>query len=433
MIPLANFVRFGWYLSPVGIILGVASFALWWLRGLQRDSWLFLVVALLGTFFFVRDTYGTSDQSYIYILRRFVPIAYPAFSLSMAYGLVALAGVPGASAPRPLRYLRLLASGGLTLLLLAFFVWTGRPIFGHVEYDGAVQGLAQVADRFEQDDVLLLRGGAPSYGQARDIPDLVATPLRFSFGLNALVVKSGQPGNYADALAAQVRRWQAEGRGVYLLLSASGGNFTLPGFALEPAGAFRLSLAEYEQLTDQKPRNIATLNLAFAVYRLREAAPGTLATLDLPLHASEFAAQVRGFYLPEPGTDAAQPDSYAWTNGDALLRVPWQAGQLPAALALRVAGGQRPPHLGPARLCLSIAPEDKPWPATTADFVPLGCFEIADAPAAYRIPLEPGSLPTAASGSALLRLHNAAWVPAQEDPRQHDQRPVGVQFFTLRE
>jgi hypothetical protein len=441
VIPLANFVRFGWYLSPLGMVLGVAGFAAWLVRDLNRASWLFLLAGFLGTFLFVRDTYGTSDQSYIYILRRFVPLAYPAFSLAMAYALVALARWGRAQAwPQPWRHLPLAASAGLALLLVSFFAWTGRPIYRHVEYQGVIHELRQVASRFDERDVLLLRGGAPTYGQARDIPDLIATPLRFAAGLNALPVKSSNPGAYADALAEQVRRWQHEGRTVYAVLSASGGSFALPGFGLEPVGSFWLRLPEFEQLTDQKPRNVAILNLAFHIYRLTDAPPGHLATLDMPLQPDAFAAQVRGFYLPEQAgpTASTRPpagdNTYAWTDGDALLRIPWPQSQRPSALTVQAAGGERPAHLGPAELCLSLLPETTPWPTTAetaATWHPLGCLTLDAAMQSYRLPLEPGNLPAAPTGSALLRLESGAWVPAAEDASQHDERPVGIQFGGL--
>jgi hypothetical protein len=163
-------------------------------------------------------------------------------------------------------------------------------------------------------------------------------------------------------------------------------------------------------------------------------------TLALPLQPDDFAAQVRGFYLPEPAgpTAAAGPlssaDTYAWTDGDALLRIPWPTGQRPDELRLQAAGGERPAHLGPARLCLSLLPETTPWPTTSetaAAWHPLGCLTLDTAMQRYRLPLEPGSLPTAPGGSALLRLESNAWVPAAEDPSFHDERPVGVQFGGL--
>jgi hypothetical protein len=423
VIPLANMVRLGWYLSPLGIVLGVAGFALWWWRGLNRAAWLFLVLGLLGTLFFVRDTYGTSDQTYIYILRRFVPVAYPTFSLGIAYALVALAARPRSA----VSVLRLALSGGMALLLVTFFVWTGRPIYQHIEYRGALEQVGELAARFQPDDVLLLRGGGPTYHQARDVPDLIATPLRFTYGRNAFTVKSGEPGRYADALAQQVRRWRAEGREVYLLLSTSGGDFTLPGFALQRVGDFLLDVPEFEQLTDQKPHNVARLRLPFTVYRLDDqpaAAPGHIATPARPLGVSDFAAQVRGFYLPEANEQGA---AYAWTDGDALLRIPWPTTP---TLTIAAAGGERPAHLGPARLCLSVLPEAAPWPATPGEYTPLECFTLSDTLDSYRVTLPP-ELPAAPTGSALLRLESEPWVPAEEDAARHDIRPVGVQFGGL--
>src|SRR5207253_6615292 len=79
----ANMVRLGWYLSPLGVVLGVLGFALWWWHGLTRGSWLFLAVSLISAIFFLRLAYGTTDLTYIYILRRYMPVVYPAWSLSM--------------------------------------------------------------------------------------------------------------------------------------------------------------------------------------------------------------------------------------------------------------------------------------------------------------------------------------------------------------
>lgn len=367
MIPLANFVRFGWYLSPLGILLGVIGWTLWWLRGLNRASWLALLIGLGGVLFFVRDTYGTSDQTYIYILRRFVPIAYPAWSLWMAYALVAIGmrvPQPNALAPRTPLWRRSLAAA-LAALLIAFFAWTGRPIYGHTEYQGALDQLNTFAEPFTpgaEGDILLFRGGGPTYHTARDVPDLVVTPLHFTFGLNAFSVKSSEPGAYADVLAQQIHNWQAQGHTVYLVLSASGGSMAMPGFDLQRVSAMTLDLPEFEQLTEQKPQNVAQLVLPMAVYRLEEGSPGELATLAGPLTATDFAAQVQGFYLAEAlpaaaGSDSvastatpagANPAYYAWTDGEALLRLAWDPDAPPSALRLTAAGGQRPAHLGPA-------------------------------------------------------------------------------------
>jgi hypothetical protein len=430
LIPLANLVRVGWYLSPLGVILGCVGYALWWRRGLSAASWLFLTVAFIGTAFYVRQTFGTSDQHYIYILRRFVPIAYPAFALGTAYALVALlhAAKGHMQNSRTRLFGSALAGVGVSLCILtfAFLAWTNRPIFGHVEYRGAVAQLDALAARFTPGrDVLLLRGGAPVFAESRDVPDLVATPLRFAHGLDAFAVKSSTPGKYADALAAQARSWRAQGREVYVLLSASGASFALPGFALEPAGDFTLDLPEFEQLTDQKPRNVSRLTLPFTIYRVVPAAPGSVAAAPIPAPPTAFAAQVAGLYRPELRPDGTP---FSWTNGDATLRLPWPAPGAPAELSLELDPGPRPAHLGPARVCLSALPETLLWPEAPGQPADLGCTTLSEGANRVTVRLDPAALPPAPTGTLLLRLDSPAWVPAAEDPRQNDRRSVGVQL-----
>ncbi len=425
LIPRAGMVRMGWYLSPLGVALAVIGFALWWRRGLTAASWLMLTVGFLGSFFYLRQTYGTSEQTYIYILRRFVPIAYPIFALSAAYALAALAG---AWQTRPLaaRWRQGMAAT-LAGLLLLFLGWTGRYYFVHTEYAGALSQVAAIADHFTpKRDIVLLRGGAPIYSEARDIPDLLATPLRFAHDINAFTVKSVTTAPYATQLAAQVAHWQAQGRAVYLMLSASGGNFALPGFHLTLIDEVTLDLAEFEQLTDQKPRNVSRLTLPFAIYRLDPIDEPRVATIPPPFTPTAFAAQVSGFYRPEQSRDGRL---YSWTNGDAIARLPWPNGVERHTLVLEVASGLRPPHLGKATLCLSAQVEDALWSATGSLPVELGCYEIGQEPEQIRVTLDPAILPPTETGALLARLRGPAWIPAAEDPRLTDRRVLHVQFL----
>lgn len=428
LIPLANLVRVGWYLSPLGLLLGIMGYALWLRCGLNSGSWLFLSVAFVGTLFYVRQTYGTSDQHYIYILRRFVPITYPALSLGMAFALVALATGPLGSSLWWQR-LRLASATGMVLLLLLFFAVTNRPIIGHVEYRGALAQLDNLAAQFTPGrDVLLMRGGAPIYAESRDVPDMVATPLRFIYGLDAFAVKSTRPGSYADDLAAAAQRLHAQGHQVYLLLGASGASFALPGFDLEQVGFFTLDVPEFEQLLDQKPRNVSKLSLGFAIYRLLPGEAERVASASLPLTPLDFAAQVVGFHRPEEQSDGSR---YAWSNGNAIMRLPWVAGAGPQQLALTLAAGERPAHLGPAEVCLSALAEDQLWPDQSDTWLELGCFLLSEEPTVVPVRLDPAQLPPTPKGTLLLSLRNRPWIPALEDPRQSDRRDLGVQLFAV--
>jgi hypothetical protein len=439
-IPLANLVRVGWYLSPLGIALGVAGFALWWRRGMNRSSWLFLTVGLLATIFFVRQSYGTSDQSYIYILRRYVPQIYPVLCLGIAYALVALArwtrqaprmedgGWRMADGRAPVLGGWSLVVGrwslvgvvGLGLALAGFLALTDMGIYRHVEYGGALAQLQAIAERFGPRDVLLFHSGS------RDEPDLVVTPLKYAFGLDAFTIKSTSPERYAPQLARYIQRWREQGRTVYLVFGASGG-MGLPGFQLHPAGRLGLQhLDEFEQLTDQKPHNVADFNADFAVYRLDTAAPPSAAPASVT--PDDYAAQVSGFYHHEQIDGMA----FAWTQGDALLRLPWPQDGAPRRVTIRLAGGRRPASVQPGRACLEFWPETNfrfEAPATIGGS--LGCLDLQQQMTDYTLTLDPRAYPAVAASALLLHIHSDTWVPAKADRALVDRRALGVQFGGL--
>ncbi len=432
----ANLVRVGWYLSPLGIGLGALGLVLLTVR-MQREaavaSWLFVCVALINLYFFGKQTYGTSDQHYIYILRRYVPVVYPALCVAMAYVLTrgwksgnkrARDGVPLASRPIHHSNFKPFLSLALLLALTLFNLFTNQKIYTHTEYATALQQLGLIAQRFGPNDVLLLRGGAP--GSARDIPDNLATPLTYAYGLNALTVKSDQPAKYADQLARYVEQWHTEGRQVYMLLSASGA-LDLPGYTLQSQGKAEIRLREFEQPTSQKPTNIQDFSLDFHIYKLVPAAErqelGQIAVDD-------YARQVLGFYRAEH--DATSGRLIAWTNGGALLRIPRPTHNQPITIQLELAAGTtRPAALGPVQACLDYRIEQRPWAddPQAAPFAPQQCYAITAEPHSYTLQIEPGSYANLPGDSLLIRIQSDTWLPARDDPQQHDRRVLGLQFL----
>lgn len=415
-IAVGNMVRLGWYLSPLGIVLGVAGFLVWWLRGLDRRSWMFLAVALLSSAFYIRDLYGTSDQHYIYILRRFIPAVFPGFSLAAAYAVAVL-----------WRSRRVVARGLATscaAALLLFFLATGWRSFVHVEYGGALEGLGALAARVEPESIILVRGGG--YAQIRDIAAEVATPLTYAFDRNALVVTSPEPARYAGQLSDQVRHWMRQGRSVYLLLGSNGGSLLLPGLRLERLDSLALHLAEWQQLRNQKPKLPAEKELHYILYRVHDGPPDA-AGAAVSLTPSDYAAQVAGFYRVEQ--DPGGPP-YAWIAGGRLRLPPFPTDR-PATLTLRLGAGKRPGIIGTsAKVCPSLAAGplgERPLP------VKLPCLDVGPQPADYTLQLPPLNT----SEPLLLSLDGPTWTPSvvtaqlPESERIHDGRELLVQFYGL--
>jgi hypothetical protein len=313
-----------------------------------------------------------------------------------------------------------IAAVALGLAIAGFLAATNRGIYRHVEYGGALAQIEAIAERFGPDDVLLLHSGS------RDEPDLIATPLRYAFGVNAFTIKSTQPERYAPQLAHYIQRWQEQGRTVYMIFGASGG-FGLPGLHYAPDGRMALQhLEEFEQLTDQKPHNVQDFNLDFAVYRLE---PETAASAaPVAVGVDDYAAQLRGFYRPEriAGVDLA------WTQGDALLRLPWPRDGGPQKVIIRLAGGVRPASVEPGQACISARPETPfGFEGPLAAYSSLGCFALQEQMSDYVLTIDPRRYATQDSDALLLRIRGDTWTPAKADPAQIDRRALGVQFGGL--
>lgn len=415
----ANMVRFGWYLSPLGILLGLWGGLRWWRRGLNRCSWLLLILATVATFTYLRQLYGTSDQTYIYILRRYVPLVYPAWMLAMAYGLWGAQRTEHRE-QRTENSRRFVLCSLFSVLLLLFFAWTGRNVYQHVEYGNSFSQFAALAERIGPDDIVLVRTA-----HERDQADIPAAPLSYLYGRNALTFKGAEPTPYAAALADQVERWRAAGREVYLLLGASSGDWQLPGWGVVPVDDWTWRYREYEQPQDHKPSQAGPEQaLTLRLYHVVPASEGERPTVITP---NDTAYQVRGLYRAEE-TPAGRA---AWTTANTILRLPGSAGG--NQLLLDLGSGTRPQAIGPARVCLGVAPELATTDAPA--WRELGCQAVSGPRSTVRWRLDPAL----ASQPLLVHLNltAAAWVPSQTtmdpgDPPSTDGRTLGVQFFGAR-
>src|SRR5205814_450601 len=153
------------------------------------------------------------------------------------------------------------------------------------------------------------------------------------------------------------------------------------GLQLAPAGKIDLHLDAFEQLQNQKPTNVQNFDLDFAIYQL-DPAPPVASAAPSTISVDDYADQVRGFYHPEQ-IDAI---TLAWTNGDALLRLPLARSDTPITVTIQLAGGKRPAQLGAAQVCLSIHPETSYWVQDPSIvFAPLGCFDLGETMTGYTV------------------------------------------------
>jgi hypothetical protein len=367
-----------------------------------------MVITLATTFLYVQLSYGTSSQTYIYIMRRYLPTVYPGLALMIGYGIVALWGTA---------WWRKTLSVGSGIVLGGFLVATIRPVITTPEHQGAFDAIARLAQQSTPNDVTLIRGGSPSFVAARDAADVLALPLMAIHGQSAFGIRSQNPDKYADDLTTLYRRWIQSGRRVYLLLGADGGLW-LPGMHLVKRDAVNLQLPEFSQLRNQKPASVGMLNIVYQRYELVDGE----APLPAKIDTTDTASQISGFYTHE--TIAGQ--TFAWTNGHGVLRMPLPTQ--PTSLTLTVAGGKRPATIGQATLCIDVAGQPDPRLADPVVWTQLQCMPLNKQPQTIAVTI-PGGL-RSATNTLLVQLRSEAWVAAKVDPSQNDMRPLGVQFVT---
>jgi len=434
--PAANLVRLGWYWSPLGIALAAVGVALIVAQRLDRRTGPLLAVTLVHAAIFIDQSY--TQEQYLYALRRDVPVLVPAFALfaacavgEVAQWLSSLVAKWRTGKPRFTRRLgnsatRRLIQGTLAASLVLFFAATSVGTWTVRRFDGAEAQLAALAARFPANSLLLFAGD-------RDQPHLLATPLEYVYGRSAFVISTENP--RSDLIEAWLLRESAT-RPVYVLMGDNGGKLFPPHVPLVPEAAFgpsfTVTLRDFETLESQKPHNPQTNTLRYTVYRFapRPGADNVLAPLpfSLTMGAADEKYAVGGFYGLETEKDDPTKTPYRWTKGYALLRVPWTAGltERGGTLTLRMAAGERPDVLPPARVSIGLVPdvgEDGPTLLTTT--LPRAFTDVT-----IRIP--PGTLPRTDGDTALVRVECAAtaWQP-QDHGGGYDARVLGVQVQAL--
>ncbi|MEO8286465.1 MAG: hypothetical protein ABI670_08515 [Chloroflexota bacterium] len=301
-----NLVRVGWYLSPLGMVLGVAGLFRWVWGRLSAATGLFFGSFLVLGFVFIQETY--TEAHYIYTMRRFVPVILPALILGTAW---ACSFIWSRLRPRMVGYA---LAGTLVLGLSIFFMYTDRVIVPHIEEQGAVAQLDDLAGRFPPKSVLL-------FSNERDEPYVVATPLQYIYGIDSFVVKPSYPQVNNTVLNGVVKRWQSQGYKVWVLMSANGGKLNLPDFSLKAEGNWEYRVPEFEQLRIQKPTNVSEAFLPFGIYSLEPKVPAPAGPFHIDIGDMDYPYLVAGFNKQE--RDSATSQYWRWTGEQAIMRVPW--------------------------------------------------------------------------------------------------------------
>jgi len=378
-----SLVRLGWFVSPLGLVLGILGL----LAALRewRPRYLFpLLVGLSFSLFYLYKLRVWND--YPFALRRFVPATVPLLLAFAASYLVRLAGRGGA---------RRMAAAALAVLLAGLYVRDTARIARYVDWAGSVRFVGDVARRFGPQDVVI-------FEQPRSI-HLLSLPLWAVHGVNALELARFNPD--PERLRHLVGSWRGRWRNVYFVHTY---RTDLCGLFLERVETRDFGSFEWYAY-DRKPSAPEFRSLHFTVSRVVPPEELRVPSLDEVDIGGSDDVQVSGFFEKEGGADR----TFRWTGPCASVYLP---AARPGAVLTITASAERRPAATPAVVTVSLSGQS------------VGTF-VAGPEWSDHVFVLPSPLPP---GPPILRLDVPPWRPANVSPGSPDARDLGIMVDRIR-
>jgi hypothetical protein len=326
-----NWVRIGWYITPLGILLATLGLMIIVKRESLVRLGLFLAVGILTIIQYVYNIFNT--PYHIYAMRRYAPIVMPMLMIYAAYAIIRI----GQARFRGAR----LVAGTLAVLLLAGMLYQARFVLPQRDLRGAVDQVTALNAQLKPDAIVLIAEPAENA-----FADTFGAPLRFIFGHDVATIRGKGP-RTQEFLQALLSRARAEQRPVQLLAVEPILMEVREALHLTPAAEFTIQLRQLMNTFFDYPSAIQTAHYGIEIYDVadRQAAAASLAApLEIDVGTMDTAYLRSGFYSKEPlpGMTAR------WTAQEAVVDVPLSVA-LPVTIAVR-AMTYRPDGVPPAEV-----------------------------------------------------------------------------------
>jgi hypothetical protein len=254
------------YLTRAGLLIGSVGWLLLFFQANSTSKFvaLFLLAGNIAPLYILGA--GTS-LDHFWVVRRFIPIAFPAFLLAMA-GAIGFVWsykptnwLPKRWLPinwQPIAWLTQAVAVGLVLLILAGFLQHVRFIAGVVEYEGLTEQLTALASQLPDEAILLIQNGTPT--------QQFSLPLWFLFDKTVFSIRAEVKA--AVLLETAVAHWQHSGKSVYWLATDKTPPPVWPNWEQQHQFSYLIDLPRMETPRDRIPHDLEQLQQQIDVYRL---------------------------------------------------------------------------------------------------------------------------------------------------------------------
>ncbi|MCC9075708.1 glycosyltransferase family 39 protein [Litorilinea aerophila] len=319
-----NWLRMGWYITPLGIALATIGLAMILIR--ERLARLTIVLGI-GVLTTVQYVYNIMNMPYhIYTMRRYVPIVIPMLWICAAYAIVAL--------PRFFRpWMTLAVRGILVAALVGGLVYQDRYVVRARDYAGSLTQLYELHQQLQTDAILLFAEPGES-----TFSDAFGVPLHSIFGHPIATIRTGNRASEEDTSAASLQheravvefleallmRAKAQKRPVQLLAVDPIPATVRNHLTLQPSGYYDFTTQMLMNTFDAFPSVTQTIHYGIEIYDVAPPDSMQLAqeSITVDIGSMDGAYLDDGFWGKEyiPGAP-----SMRWTQAVATLTLPLPA------------------------------------------------------------------------------------------------------------
>ncbi len=255
------------FLTPLGIGLAVLGAVRLIHTGLPRSATVFVVMAATMGLLTLATPMVSRDVSYLYAVRRQVPVVIPAVWVLAAYAVTEngkwktedrkwkMDDKPSSIFRFPSSIFHL-----ALLLVLALGLMRTNRYLPVRELAGSSAFAAGLAGRFGPEDIVLFE----ALGRGTHVGRFAA-PLWARHGVQALVLSAAPPPT--ERLATVIEGWSGAGRTVFLISQSSPPNFDLLGYRWEPVGSGEW-IGSMVAARRRFPPESQTLRVPFYIYEV---------------------------------------------------------------------------------------------------------------------------------------------------------------------
>lgn len=289
------------YVTVPAVLAAILAFALFVRGWFWRAPVFYLVSAVFASFIFYKIRIV---PEHFWAARRVLPVILPATML-----LVAALAVGGRGlgpwwfkAPR-------VAVGVIFLLLLGNgYLRASAPVRAHVEYEGLIPRLEELAGHFDDEDLVIVESR-----DAGSDTHVFAMPLAYVYARNVLVLNSARP----DKLTfAEFVTWASTRYREIYFVGAGGTDLLSYSYGLEATASDRFQVPEYESAYNGYPRGPRRKEFEYGIYRFGAPAERSSEPFDLDIGQADNLHVLR-FHASEAG----QGRTYRWTGPQSFVSI----------------------------------------------------------------------------------------------------------------